>query len=305
MDRMQRRTAIRMGMMLPLWATSIPLFQQMAERLPYRIIPSSGERIPPVGLGSWITFDAGNDAGRKLQMAKVLKAFIDGGGTLIDTSPMYGSSEATIGNIARQQQTRDKLLIATKIWSDGVMAGSAQITNSNQHFKQRLRLLQIHNLRDFEIHYPYLQELQTSGEIQYIGVTHYLNSAHERVLEILRRHQLDFCQINYNIGNPHAEKRLLSEAQDLGVAVIVNRPFQTGRLFHQIKNMKLPTWVHEFGVYSWATYFLKYILSHPAVTCVIPATTNAIHVRKNILAGQGWLPNYHERMRMQKEFSGR
>ena len=294
-----------MGSMIPFWATSMPfLFQQVPARRPYRIIPSSGERIPPVGLGSWITFDVGNDSSRRLQMAKVFEAFVNGGGTMIDSSPMYGSSEATMGSLAKQQKIRDKLLIATKIWSDGAMAARAQVANSDKHFEHRIRLLQIHNLRDFEIHYPHLRELHERGEIQYIGVTHYLNSAHERVLEILRKYQLDFCQINYNIGNPHAEKRLLVAAQDLGVAVMVNRPFQTGRLFHQVKNKKLPMWVQKFGVHTWATFFLKYILSHPAVTCVIPATTSTIHVKENLLAGQGWLPNHHERMRMLKEFRG-
>ena len=301
---MLRRSFLRelgghlMGLsMMPYWALK-PVMNQ----LPLRTIPSTGETIPTVGLGSWITFDvAGNDK-RMNQMGHVLHAFVEMGGQLVDSSPMYGSSEKVIGQLSVQKQIGEDLFVATKVWTNGANRGRAQIAASMKHFHKRIRLLQIHNIRDFNTHFPYLQSLKAEGTVKYIGVTHYLNSAHSRLEELVQKYPLDFLQINYNVENPSAENRLLAAAADRGVAVIINRPFQTGRLFRLIQGKELPNWTLERGVQSWAAYFLKYILSNPHVTCTIPATTQVPHVRENLTASSGWMPSWSEHLRMAKDF---
>ncbi len=272
-------------------------------KLLHRVIPSTGEEIPSIGLGSWITFDVRGDAQREHQMGKVLTRFANLGGKVVDSSPMYGSSEYIIGSLASKNHHTNDLWFATKVWTQGAANGRRQIERSANFFHNRIQLHQIHNLRDFETHYPYLQQLKEEGHIRYVGVTHYLNSAHNELVELLQRHRLDFLQINYNIENPNAEHRLLPVAADQGVAVIVNRPFQTGRIFRLVGKSKVPEWVKDRGIKSWATYFLKYILSNPHVTCTIPATTQVPHVEENLLSSTGWIPSWKEHLRLAKDFN--
>ncbi len=266
-----------------------------------RTIPSAGEQIPIIGMGSWLTFDVGRSVQRREQMKQVLKTFWDNGGRVVDSSPMYSSSERVIGELARELDL-DQLWVATKVWTNGQQSGIKQVLDSNQYFDGMINLHQIHNLRDFEVHYETLKELQAQGELRYIGVTHYLNSEHNRLQSTLTSYPLDFVQVNYNIQNPVAEKRLLPFAQDNGIAVIVNRPFQTGRLIDRTNGKPMPKWNSELGIKSWAQYLLKFIISHPAVTCVIPATTQVPHVIENLDAGRGELPDKEMRNKMMEYY---
>lgn len=271
--------------------------------LVHRTIPSSGEKIPVVGMGSWITFDVGKRTEARARMQEVLKSFINQGGKVIDSSPMYGSSEEVIGALAQNLDVTDPLWYATKVWTNGRESGQRQIQDSLNHFHHKVQLFQIHNLRDFKVHYNTLMEMKGSGKLKYIGITHYVNGMHDQLLKTLKDYKLDFVQMNFNIDNPHAEEKLLPGASDSGVATIINRPFQTGRLFDIIGNAKIPDWVLEKGIDNWAAYYLKYIISHPAVTCVIPATTQVTHVIQNIKAGHDdWIPTARERNKMREDY---
>ncbi|MEM8893725.1 MAG: aldo/keto reductase [Bacteroidota bacterium] len=277
--------------------TSSRLIASASDSIVRRAIPSTGEQIPVIGMGSWLTFDVERSVGRRAQMKRVLRAFWDNGGRVVDSSPMYGSSERVIGELA-DELGLDRLWVATKVWTNGQQNGINQVNDSNRYFDSMINLHQVHNLRDFEVHYETLKELKEKGKLKYIGITHYLNSEHNHLLETLSSYELDFVQVNYNIQNPAAESRLLPYAQDNGIAVIINRPFQTGRLTQCVEHNTLPSWSEELGIQSWAQYMLKYIISHPAVTCVIPATTQVPHVIENLEAGKGALPDMAQRKEM-------
>jgi diketogulonate reductase-like aldo/keto reductase len=275
---------------------------QQTNSLLHRTIPASGETIPVVGMGSWLTFDVGRSSEGRKKMGQVLKAFAQHGGKVIDSSPMYGSSEEVIGDLARSLGIVDKLWIATKVWTNGKQQGVNQIQNSNKYFSNLVTLNQIHNLRDLQEHYYTLRELKEAGKLKYIGLTHYTNYQHKALAIALKKYKVDFIQVNYNIENPHAEEQLLPTAADHGVAVLINRPYQTGSLFRMVNGKPLPGWVKEQGVNSWATYFLKYIISNPQVTCTIPATTQVQHVIENLASATGWIPNSTEREQMRSYF---
>ncbi len=256
-----------------------------------RMIPSSGEALPVIGLGTWQTFDvAGKQAYPALH--QVLAELQCAGGKLIDSSPMYGRAEQVIGDITSGMEMANDFFYATKVWTTGLQEGIRQMESSFLKMKRAtMDLVQIHNLTDWKTHLPQLRRMKQDGIIRYIGITHYTDASHEELEKILMAEQLDFVQFNYSIGARNAEKRLLDIAAGRGVATLINRPFGEGSLFDKVNGKPLPEWAAELDINSWADFFLKYILAHPAVTCVIPATGNILHAWENVTAGMGRLPD--------------
>lgn len=257
-----------------------------------RMIPADGRRLPVVGLGTWQTFDVGRDAAARANLGRLLLRFSELGGELIDSSPMYGSAETVIGELARQHKLHERLLFATKVWTHGRETGIAQMEESFRHLgSSHIELMQIHNLLDWKLHLPVLRAWKTEGRIRYLGITHYRASAHGEIEQILRTEPLDFLQINYSLAEPGAAKRLLPLAAERGIAVIANRPFAEGALFQAVKGKAPPVAAAEFGCRSWAQVFLRWILANPAVSCVIPATNRIEHLEDNLAAAIGPLPD--------------
>ena len=257
-----------------------------------RRIPSSGETLPVIGLGTWQTFDVGTEQADRAPLAEVLSAFAALGGRLIDSSPMYGRSEEVAGDLAASLGLRDKLFVATKVWTQGKSAGIRQMEESMRKLRAKpIDLMQVHNLVDVETHLATLREWKRQGRVRYIGVTHYTAGSHDDVARIIRAEAVDFVQINYSAAEREAEQRLLPLAQERGVAVIVNRPFAGGEVIRRLRDRPLPSWAAEFDCSSWAQLLLKYVVSHPAVTCAIPATSKLAHLRDNMQAGTGRLPD--------------
>jgi diketogulonate reductase-like aldo/keto reductase len=264
-----------------------------------RPIPSSGEKLPVVGLGTWRTFDVGASAAEREPLKEVLQRLVGLGGRVIDSSPMYGSAEAVVGDLASELGITDKLFLATKVWTSGRDAGIAQMEQSFRRFRaQRLDLMQIHNLVDWRTHLRTLRSWKEAGRIRYLGVTHYTSSAYDELERVLRSEPVDFVQVNYSLGEREAQRRILPLARERGVAVLVNRPFSEGGLFQRVRGQALPAWAAELDCESWAQFFLKWILAHPAVTCVIPGTSRPQHVVDNMKAGVGKLPDAATRERM-------
>jgi diketogulonate reductase-like aldo/keto reductase len=269
------------------------------ERMHARRIPSSGEALPVIGVGTWQTFDVGADAAARASLEEVLKILFDAGGRVVDSSPMYGSSEALVGELCAPLRLCAPLFMATKVWAQGREEGIRQMQRSIERMRAgQLDLMQVHNLVDVETHTRTLLAWKAEQRVRYIGITHYTASAHAAVERWLRTRQHDFVQINYSLEEPHAAERLLPLARDLGVAVIVNRPFAEGGMFRRVRGKPLPAWAAELGIASWAQYFLKWIVSHPAVTCAIPGTAKPAHMRDNVGAGFGPLPDEAGRRRM-------
>ena len=279
-----------------------------------RTIPASGERIPAVGMGSWLTFDiagAGNPAVRTDALRAVLQTFLDRGGRLIDTSPMYGSSEQVIGELLRPGVDavagRERVFAATKVWTIGALAGRGQMEDSLALWRAggpaypgnaRFDLMQIHNMLDWRTHLATLKEWKAAGRIRYIGITTSHGSRSDELEAAMKRERFDFVQFTYNLRDRTAESRLLPVARDRGAAVIINRPFDGGGLFRQTRGKPVPAWAAAIGCKTWADYFLKFIISHPAVTCAIPATSQAAHMAENMHAIVGELPDAAMRRRM-------
>jgi diketogulonate reductase-like aldo/keto reductase len=264
-----------------------------------RPIPSSGEALPVVGLGSWITFNVGNDSVARDACAEVIHAFFAAGGRLIDSSPMYGSSQAVIGYGIRRLGEPAGLFSADKVWTSSGARGPAQIEASRRHWGiPRFDLLQVHNLLSWEEHLQMLFAMKAAGQVRYVGITTSEGRRHREFERIMRGHPLDFVQLTYNILDREAEDRLLPLARDRGIGVIVNRPFREGALLRQVERHPLPAWAGEIGCASWAQFLLKFAVSHPAVTCAIPATTRVEHVRENMGATHGLLPDEVMRRRM-------
>jgi len=264
-----------------------------------RKIPSSGEELPVVGLGTWETFDVGNDPKQRLQLAEVLKEMKALGSTVIDSSPMYGSSEKVVGDLTTQLKIQDSFFYATKVWTSGKQAGIDQMQASMQKMqRQQMDLIQIHNLVDWETHMKTLKDWKWEGKIRYWGFTHYTNASHDTLIKLIKQEKPDFVQFNYSINARNAEKRLLDTAKDQGTAVIINQPFDSGNLFRKIQGKQLPNWCDDMDINSWGQYFLKYILGHEAINCVIPGTSQVNHLIDNMGAGYGRLPNVKERMKM-------
>lgn len=264
-----------------------------------RPIPKSNEQIPVIGLGTWQTFDVGSGVAERAPLAEVLRRFLGAGGRLIDSSPMYGRSEAVTGELLEQIGARGRAFLATKVWTSGKQAGMEQMQQSQKLMRaERIDLMQIHNLLDWQTHLPVLREWKQQGRIRYIGITHYAHSAFGELERLVATEALDFIQLPYSLADRSAEQRLLPAARDSGTAVLVMRPFAEGALFRAVKGKTLPPWAAEFDCTSWAELFLKFILSHPAVTAPIPATSNPDHVSDNVRAGSGRLPTAEHRRKM-------
>jgi diketogulonate reductase-like aldo/keto reductase len=255
-----------------------------------RTIPSTGEELPIIGLGTWKTFDASPAAYPALK--EVLATMHSAGGKLIDSSPMYGRAEKVVGDLTAEMPQVDDFFYATKVWTTGAAAGKEQIETSYRLMKRKVMdLVQIHNLVDWTTHLSYLRKLKEEGRLRYIGITHYQDSSHQALADVIRREPVDFVQFNYSITSRHAEKLLFPLCADRGVATIINRPFGEGALFRKVAGKPLPPWAAEWGINSWAALFLKYIMAHPAVTCVIPATGNPGHAADNFASANGRLPD--------------
>ncbi len=278
---------------------SLPLTGMAAgNRMLTRAIPSSDEQLPVIGLGTYSVFDVASTPDAIAERLRIVNLLVGAGGSVVDTSPMYNRSETVIGEVITAGAPRDDLFIATKVWTDGPEAGAEQMKRSAQLMKTDIiDLMQVHNLRDTAVHMQTIREGQERGEIRYSGVTHYRASALDAVEKALQEFRPQFVQINYSLGERDADQRLLPLASDLGIAVIVNRPYQAGRLFSAVRGRELPAWATDFAA-SWGQFFLKFIIGHPAVTCVIPATSKPQHMRDNLEAGFGELPDAATRERM-------
>lgn len=279
--------------------TSASAMQQPGAAMITRLIPDRGEPLPVVGLGTWQTFDAGDDAARLSSLAEVLRLLFESGGRVIDSSPMYGRAEAVVGDLLARLGARKQAFVATKVWTTGREAGIAQMRRSAELLRTpTIDLMQIHNLVDWRTQLATLRRMKQVGQVRYIGITDYTASALPALAAIIKREQIDFVQLAYSIDERQAEARVLPLAADKRVGVIVNRPFGSGALLRRVRGAALPPWAADFGCASWAQFFLKFIVSHPAVTCVIPATGEPRHMADNLRAGYGRLPEDAERRRM-------
>ena len=284
-----------MALIPPARATAAPL---------KRPIPKTGELLHAVGLGTWQTFDVGGDAGGRAAAREVLGRFVKAGGQMVDSSPMYGSSESVVGDLVADLGVEKSLFLATKVWSSGREAGIRQMEESLRRMRaltlnpRAMDLMQVHNLTDVKTQLKTLREWKAQGRIRYLGITHYHEGAYSELERLIKSEQLDFAQFNYNVVTTAAEQRLLPVCAEYRTAVIVNRPFEEGELFRRVKGRELPKWAQEFDCNSWAQFFLKFILAHPAVTCAIPATRNPDYLVDNMGAALGRLPDAAMRRRM-------
>jgi diketogulonate reductase-like aldo/keto reductase len=264
-----------------------------------RPIPSSGEALPVIGLGSWITFNVGNDRAARANCTEVMRHFFDAGGRTIDSSPMYGSAQETIGEGLRQLGNPPRLFAADKVWIGSGARGPEQIETSRRHWGvPKFDLLQVHNLLAWQDHLPTLFAMKAAGRLRYVGITTSEGRRHADILRIMASEPIDFVQITYNILDREVEQRILPLARERRIAVIANRPFRQGALIDAFARHKLPSWTADIDCTTWAQFLLKFIVSHPAITCAIPATSNVAHVRENMLAARGRLPDAALRERM-------
>jgi diketogulonate reductase-like aldo/keto reductase len=280
-------------------AAAQPASVRAAPAMLERPIPSTGEKIPVVGVGTWRIFDVGASQGEREPLREVLQRFVGLGGRVIDSSPMYGSAEAVVGDLAADLGIHDSLFLATKVWTSGREAGVVQMEQSLRRLRaSRIDLMQVHNLVDWRTHLRTLRAWKEAGRIRYLGITHYTAGAYDELERVMRSEPLDFLQVNYSLGEREAERRVLPLARDRGMAVLVNRPFQEGELFQKVRGQSLPSWAADFDCQSWAQLFLKWILTHPAVTCAIPGAGRPAHLIDNMTAGQGRLPDAATRERI-------
>lgn len=288
---MKRRTLLQ-------WTALLAAGEAGAQAAPLtRAIPSSGERIPVVGLGSWITFNVGSDPPARAQCAQVMRAFFEAGGKLIDSSPMYGSSQGVIGDGLRALDARQRVFSADKVWTGS--DGAAQVEASRALWQvPRFDLLQVHNLLAWEKQLLLLQRMKERGQLRYVGITTSEGRRHRDFEQVMRSQRLDFVQFTYNLVDREVEQRLLPLAADRGMAVLANRPFQEGELLRRLQRHPLPPWAGEIGCSSWAQFALKFVIGHPGVTCAIPATRRVDHVRENLATARGPLPDERTRQRM-------
>jgi len=264
-----------------------------------RAIPSTGERIPLIGLGSWITFNVGQDAVARAACAEVMRAFFEAGGRLIDSSPMYGSSQPVIGQGLAKLGRSQTVFAADKVWISSGAKGAEQIEASRRFWGvPRFDLLQVHNLLAWEEHLPALLAMKAAGRVRYVGITTSEGRRHAEIEKVMRSQPIDFVQVSYNLLDREVEQRILPLAQERGIAVIANRPFREGALLRDLQRHRLPGWAAELGCDGWAQFALQFIVSHPAVTCAIPATSSVAHVRQNLGAARGALPDAAMRARM-------
>jgi len=292
-------------------ASALPARSQTPARTPApaalapqtRTIPRSGELLPMVGLGSWITFNVGNDVAARERCADVIQAFFAAGGRLVDSSPMYGSSQEVIGHGLRRSGALQQVFAADKVWVAPASRGPAQIEASRRLWGvPRFDLLQVHNLLAWREHLPALFEMKAAGQLRHVGITTSEGRRHEEFEQIMRSQPLDFVQLSYSLRDRRAEQRLLPLARERGIAVIANRPFEQGDLLQSLARQPLPPWAAELQCTSWAQLALKFVISHPAVTCAIPATTRVDHVQENLAAARGPWPDAALRRRMVEHF---
>ena len=265
-------------------------------------IPSSGEDLPVIGLGTWQTFDVGKSDAERKPLEDVLRTFVELGGRVVDSSPMYGASEEVVGDLQSKLGLRRKLFIATKVWTSGKARGIAQMEDSMRKLRANpIDLMQVHNLVDVETHLDTLTRWKSEGRVRHVGITHYTAGSHDDVARVMEARPVDFVQINYSVGEREAERRLLPLARERGVAVIANRPFAGGNLFSRLRSRELPKWASEIDCDSWAQLMLKFVVSHPAITCAIPATSKVAHLRDNMKAALGRMPDEKMRARIAAE----
>ena len=298
--RTTRRTFLWSSLAATAAAAASPIATYAQADLPAsRRVPSTGETIPAVGLGSWITFNVGDDPVLKDECADVMAAFFEAGGRMIDSSPMYGSSQPVIGYGLQKIGRPSTLFSAEKVWTSSGADGPRQIEQSRLFWGvPRFDLLQVHNLLAWEAHLRTLFEMKAAGSVRYVGITTSEGRRHDLFEHIMRNEPIDFVQLSYNVVDRDAEERLLPLAAERGIAAIVNRPFQQGALTRRLEGEPVPAWAADLGVSSWAQFILKFILSHPAVTVAIPATTRVDHVRENLAAAAGPMPDAAMRKRM-------
>ena len=276
-------------------APALPLLQ--------RPIPGSGELLPVMGMGTSRTFDTAGDAESLANLAQVMQAFFDGGGTVIDSSPMYGNAEPRVGDVLRAMPQRPKLFAATKVWTTGRKQGIAQMEESARRMDvERFDLIAVHNLQDWQTQLDTLKHWKADGKVRYIGVTTSHGRDHEALLQLMRSEPLDFVQFSYNIEDRAAENEILPTAAERGIATMINRPFQRGALFSRSRGAPLPPLAAELDCSSWGQFYLKFILGHPAVTCIIPATASVQHMADNMRANYGRLPDEQQRAEMLRSF---
>lgn len=292
----QRRAALQAAAALLL---TMPEARSAPAGLITRPIPRSGERLPVVGLGTYQAFDVPRDRLAQTELQAVLRRFIELGGKVVDSSPMYGQAEAAVGTLATALNAHKSLFLATKVWTSGRAAGIRQMEESLQLMQAKtIDLMQVHNLLDLKTHLPVLRDWKKSGRIRYLGITHYHAGAHAELEKLVKTGDFDFLQINYSLDEPEAESRLLPACADSGTATLINRPFSQAGLFSAVRGRPLPPWCTDFDCSSWAQFFLKWIISHPAVTCAIPGTRRVSHLEDNMQAGIGRLPDAATRRRM-------
>jgi diketogulonate reductase-like aldo/keto reductase len=280
-------------------ALGLPRAQAQAAPLATRAIPSSGEAIPLVGLGTWITFNVGRDPAGRLAAVDVMRAFFDGGGRLIDSSPMYGSSQEVVGGGLQTLRAASRVFSADKVWIGSGSRGPAQVEESRRLWQvPRFDLLQVHNLLAWQEHLPMLMAMKAAGRLRYVGITTSEGRRHDEIERIMRAHPIDFVQVTYNAVDREVEQRILPLARDRRIGVIANRPFQEGALVRAAQRRPLPAWAAEIDCTSWAQLLLKFIVSHPDVTCAIPATTSVAHVRENLACARGRMPDDPTRRRI-------
>ncbi len=262
-------------------------------------IPSSGERLAVIGLGTWKAFDVDLTADIRKQLEDVLSQFVKLGGRMIDSSPMYDRAEEVIGDLTSALGVREKLFLATKVWTEGKQSGIQSMERSMELLRtKRIDLMQVHNLVDVNTQLATLQEWKQQGRIRYTGITHYESGALREIEKLMQNQKFDFLQINYSLMEPEAEERVLPSAHDRGIAVIANRPFGSGDLFSKVRSQPLPDWAAEINCHSWGQFFLKWIVANPAITCTIPATNKPGHLTHNMQGGIGPLPDAKMRGRM-------
>ena len=269
-----------------------------------RPIPRSGERLPAIGLGTYDTFDIPRDRLAQTELQAVLRRFVELGGQVVDSSPMYGNAEAAVGTLSSALDVRKSLFLATKVWTSGRAEGIRQMEASAKLLQTKtIDLMQVHNLLDLKTHLPVLRDWKKSGRIRYLGITHYTAGSHTELEKLVRSGDFDFVQFNYSLDEPEAEARLLPACADSGTATLINRPFSQAGLFSKVRGKPLPPWCADMDCTSWAQFFLKWIISHPAVTCAIPGTRLVRHIEDNMAACSGRLPDAALRKKMTNYFS--
>jgi diketogulonate reductase-like aldo/keto reductase len=295
LENWTRRDVMRLAALVGLLPSISPAED---EEMMTRKIPVSGEELPVIGLGTWQVFDVESTTEGITLRRQIVDLLLEHGGSLIDTSPMYNRSEKVIGDVLAASGNRDRVFLATKVWTDGKASGERQMQRSADLMNTEvLDLMQVHNRRDLDVQFATIREWQQEKRIRYNGVTDYRESAHDEIIEVMKRYKPQFIQINYSLGEHGADDRVLPLAQELGTAVLINRPYMSGQLFRAVGKCALPDWAGSFAR-SWGQFFLKFIVSHPAITAVIPATSSVRHMTDNLQAGFGEMPDPATRARM-------